>query len=148
MKKNWSKIFNEKSLIKNDRIKNQLLSNIFTPISIRRTKKIVKTQINLYDVEVTIKLLKFSKFENAIYIERRKPIVLDIMSMRNDSDIAIAKNSIEILRKGCCHPQVYMCICKYMYAYYICICFYHNKIQHFFCILFLPYAFSYLYLTI
>jgi hypothetical protein len=119
IRKNWLKIFHENSLIKNDKFKNKLLSNMFMPISIRRTKKIVKNQINLYDVKEIIKLLNFSKFENAIYIERRKPIVSDIMHLNNDSDITIAKNSIEILRKGCCHPQVYIYIyiCIYIYIY-------------------------------
>jgi hypothetical protein len=124
IKKNWQKMFHENSLIKNDRIKNQLISNIFTPISLRRTKKTVKNQINLYDVKEIKKLLNFSKFENAIYNERRKPIVTDIMRLDNDSDITIAKNSIEVLRKGCCHPQVYIYIYIYEYIYihiYICI---------------------------
>lgn len=128
IRKNWLKIFHENSLIKNDKFKNRLLSNIFMPISIRRTKNIVKNQINLYEVKEIIKLLNFSKFENAIYIERRKPIVSDIMHLNVDSDITIAKNSIEILRKGCCHPQVYtylyidMYTCTYTYMpIYMCI---------------------------
>ena len=38
--------------------------------------------------------------------EKQTPIVQAVLALRDDSDIGDTKAKIEVLRKGCCHPQV------------------------------------------
>ena len=43
----------------------------------------------------------------ALYEEKQRSIIRDVSSLGLDSDISDAKAKLEVLRKGCCHPQVW-----------------------------------------
>ena len=126
------------------RVRDKWLLDVFGPLSLRRTKDAVVTQLGLRPASVIVKLLTFSNFEvrplhasvlqrsrpaayfasnhlivivalskMALYQEKLKPILKEVQALRSDADdggdadkMASAKSKLEVLRKGCCHPQV------------------------------------------
>jgi hypothetical protein len=45
--------------------------------------------------------------QTALYQEKQRPIAREVTHLRAESDISDAKAKLEVLRKGCCHPQVW-----------------------------------------
>lgn len=111
-KKSWQRVFGDRSLARNDTVRNAWLADMFGSMTLRRIKATVATQLALPPPTVVVKPLTFSGFEMMLYNEKRKPIARAVAALATDSDrlddrLSDAKAKIEVLRKGCCHPQVF-----------------------------------------
>lgn len=125
----WSTAFIDSSMLIKVDTRLQWLVDIFSDITIRRTKKMVHDELKQPIKTVISNFLVFSKFERALYTERQK-LILSILSDVDqkwqdqqkkhlsgnhwqtsssavDTRIATARENLDLLRKGCCHPQVF-----------------------------------------
>ena len=62
-KRDWLGVFGERSLIRNERIRNRWLVDLFAPMVLRRTKRSVAEQLGLESPITTVRLIDFSGFE-------------------------------------------------------------------------------------
>jgi hypothetical protein len=57
-------------------------------------------------IPILLPILPFTP-QTALYQEKQRPIAREVTHLRAESDISDAKAKLEVLRKGCCHPQVW-----------------------------------------
>jgi hypothetical protein len=97
----WNKLYGNKSILPiSSLVRHNWLVQIFTPITLRRTKLMVANQLQLKDKIFIIRNVQFSNFEQALYKEREEQIKNKAVSLNDDSDICDINNNIEKLRKG------------------------------------------------
>eukprot|EP01032_Pedospumella_encystans_P008056 gene8056-9603_t len=123
----WHSIIESPALHSKASSRIQWLYEMFQRVTLRRTKAMVQEQLGLPEHAVITKPLVFSTFERALYEEKllqyRTSLLSTIRNIphyatnasNNNStnniatlllDTADAKAKLELLRKGCCHPQV------------------------------------------
>ena len=62
-RREWLSVFGEKSLARNERMRNQWLVDLFAPMVLRRTKNSVAEQLGLDATVTTVRMIDFSGFE-------------------------------------------------------------------------------------
>ena len=72
-----------------------------------RSKNSVKSQLGLKDKIVILKQLTFSTFEMALYLEKQDKLIKLIGAENSRVNIDNINQSVESLRKGCCHPSCF-----------------------------------------
>lgn len=72
-----------------------------------RSKNSVKSQLGLKDRIVILKQLTFSTFEMALYQEKQDKLIKLLGAENSRINIDSINQSVESLRKGCCHPSCF-----------------------------------------
>eukprot|EP01031_Cornospumella_fuschlensis_P031875 gene31875-38540_t len=86
----------------------QWITDMFKQIMLRRTKESVLSQIGLPPRVSTTRYLVFSQFEQALYNEKLSSIQQQLGEEGRSAgpDLGSLRQKLEVLRKGCCHPQL------------------------------------------
>eukprot|EP01031_Cornospumella_fuschlensis_P031877 gene31877-38542_t len=86
----------------------QWITDMFKQIMLRRTKESVLSQLGLPPRVSTTRYLVFSQFEQALYDEKLSSIQQQLGEEGRSAgpDVGSLRYKLEVLRKGCCHPQL------------------------------------------
>jgi len=96
-RENWNACILQKKLPVSNEAVIEWIYSLFSPIVLRRTKKMIQNQLNLHSQVKSTTTLTFSKFEMSLYEERKNKIM----------NSTYEKKDIEELRKCCCHPAIF-----------------------------------------
>ena len=80
--------------------------NLVSPMMRRCTKLEKAAELDLDARLVEVRVVAFSDFEQAAYDEKVNKVLRELPMRIDASSEVNAKNQLEILRKGCCHPQL------------------------------------------
>lgn len=115
----WNKIYGKLSVLPiSSLVKHSWLVQIFSPITLRRTKQMVANQLQLKDKIFIIRNIQFSHFEQALYKEREIQIKNKAATLNDHSDFCDINNNIEKLRKGIDYCLFYLFLFYNVYLTY------------------------------
>lgn len=84
--------------------------DIFSDITLRRTKLSVSAanDYQFQQKEYRVRLIQLTEFERALYLEMKEATRKKLQMLVSSSDESMdGSAAVELLRKGCCHPQVF-----------------------------------------
>lgn len=84
------------------------LHDLFAPYILRRTKDMVREQLGITQRFTVIRSMQLSSFEMKLYQDNMEAVNKELRDRQvNDQFHELGKNKIELIRKGCCHPQIF-----------------------------------------
>ena len=85
----------------------KVLADVFKYIMLRRTKGMIARQLGLPRKVVLVRSLKFTPFENALYLDYEADCRRRYAEGSSESGLFMYRQLLQDLRVGCCHPSLF-----------------------------------------
>ena len=120
----WRQAFEGSALRLSAQARDAQLAALLYPVVVRRTWESVQAELALPPLTDCSKVLVLSAFEMKMYADFVPGVLARLRastSATGEEDQALldARSGINVLRRGCCHPQVRMCVCLHAN---VCVC--------------------------